>query len=115
MGSKILLPALSPTMEVGKIAKWFVKEGDTVASGDILAEIETDKAIMEFEAISDGVVEKLLVAENDEPIPVNSPIAIVSGDDDTLGEEETSSDENAPVGLEETTTVSAATEAPREK
>ncbi|MDE2673727.1 MAG: pyruvate dehydrogenase complex E1 component subunit beta [Paracoccaceae bacterium] len=115
MGSKILLPALSPTMEVGKIAKWFVKEGDTVASGDILAEIETDKAIMEFEAISDGVVEKLLVAENDEPIPVNSPIAIVSGDDDTLGEEETSSDENAPVGLEETTTVSAAPEAPREK
>ena len=115
MGSKILLPALSPTMEVGKIAKWFVKEGDTVASGDILAEIETDKAIMEFEAISDGVVEKLLVVENDEPIPVNSPIAIISGDDDTSGEEEASSEENVSIGLKETTTVSAVPEAPREK
>lgn len=115
MGSKILLPALSPTMEVGKIAKWFVKEGDTVASGDILAEIETDKAIMEFEAISDGVVEKLLVVENDEPIPVNSPIAIISGDDDTSGEGEASSEENVSIGLKETTTVSAVPEAPREK
>ncbi|MCY3727306.1 MAG: pyruvate dehydrogenase complex E1 component subunit beta [Rhodobacteraceae bacterium] len=115
MGSKILLPALSPTMEVGKIAKWFVKEGDTVASGDILAEIETDKAIMEFEAISDGEVEKLLVAENDEPIPVNSPIAIISGDDDASGEEETSSEENVSIGLKETATVSAVPEAPREK
>lgn len=115
MGSKILLPALSPTMEVGKIAKWLVKEGDTVASGDILAEIETDKAIMEFEAISDGVVEKLLVAENDESIPVNSPIAIISGDDDTSGEEEASSEENVSIGLKETTTVSAVPEAPREK
>lgn len=115
MGSKILLPALSPTMEVGKIAKWFVKEGDTVASGDILAEIETDKAIMEFEAISDGIVEKLLVVENDEPIPVNSPIAIISGDDDTSGEEEASSEENVSIGLKETTTISAVPEAPREK
>ncbi|MYE36496.1 MAG: pyruvate dehydrogenase complex E1 component subunit beta [Rhodobacteraceae bacterium] len=114
MGSKILLPALSPTMEVGKIAKWFVKEGDTVASGDILAEIETDKAIMEFEAISDGVVEKLLVAENEEAIPVNSPIAIISGDDDTAGEEETSSEENVSIDLKETT-ISAVPEAPREK
>lgn len=114
MESKILLPALSPTMEVGKIAKWFVKEGDTVASGDILAEIETDKAIMEFEAISDGVVEKLLVAENEEAIPVNSPIAIISGDDDTAGEEETSSEENVSIDLKETT-ISAVPEAPREK
>jgi len=115
MGSKILLPALSPTMEVGKIAKWFVKEGDNVASGDILAEIETDKAIMEFEAISDGIVEKLLVTENEEPIPVNSPIAIISGDDDTSGEEETSPDENVTIDLKESTTVSAFPEAPAEK
>ncbi len=115
MGSKILLPALSPTMEVGKIAKWFVKEGDNVASGDILAEIETDKAIMEFEAISDGIVEKLLVTENEEPIPVNSPIAIISGDDDTSGEEETSPDENVTIDLKESTTVSAVPEAPAEK
>lgn len=115
MGSTILLPALSPTMEVGKIAKWFVKEGDSVASGDILAEIETDKAIMEFEAISDGVVEKLLVAEKEESVPVNSPIAIISGDDDTSGEEETSSEENVSLGLKETTTANAVPEAPREK
>ncbi len=115
MGSTILLPALSPTMEVGKIAKWFVKEGDIVASGDILAEIETDKAIMEFEAISDGVVEKLLVAEKEESVPVNSPIAIISGDDDTSGEEETSSEENVSLGLKETTTANAVPEAPREK
>ena len=114
MGSKILLPALSPTMEVGKIAKWFVKEGDTVSSGDILAEIETDKAIMEFEAISDGVVEKLLVAEGGEPISVNSPIAIISGDDD-----DSPSDEDAQEPLEakpeKTATVSAVAETPKEK
>lgn len=114
MGSKILLPALSPTMEVGKIAKWFVKEGDTVSSGDILAEIETDKAIMEFEAISDGVVEKLLVAEGGEPISVNSPIAIISGDDD-----DSPNDEDAPEPLEakpeKTATVSAVAETPKEK
>ncbi len=111
MGSKILLPALSPTMEVGKIAKWFVKEGDTVSSGDILAEIETDKAIMEFEAISDGVVEKLLVAEGGEPISVNSPIAIISGDDD-----DSPSDEDAQEPLAaKPATVSAVAETPKEK
>lgn len=116
MGSKILLPALSPTMEVGKITKWFVKEGDTVTSGDILAEIETDKAIMEFEAISDGVVEKLLVAENSESIPVNSPIAIISGDDDDLSSDEsTSSQEPAKAKTEETVTVNTGAEVTKEK
>ena len=116
MGSKILLPALSPTMEAGKIAKWFVKEGDIVSSGDILAEIETDKAIMEFEAISDGVVEKLLVAENGEPIPVNSPIALITGDeDDTAIAEDTSSQEPPRTESETTTKVNVLSELPGEK
>ncbi|MBZ0130145.1 MAG: pyruvate dehydrogenase complex E1 component subunit beta [Rhodobacteraceae bacterium] len=75
MATNILMPALSPTMEEGTLAKWLVKEGDTVASGDILAEIETDKATMEFEAVDDGVIGKLLVAEGTEGVKVNTPIA----------------------------------------
>ena len=63
MPTEILMPALSPTMEEGTLAKWLVKEGDTVSSGDILAEIETDKATMEFEAVDEGVIGKILVAE----------------------------------------------------
>lgn len=71
------MPALSPTMEEGTLAKWLVKEGDTVSSGDLLAEIETDKATMEFEAVDEGVVGKLLVTEGTEGVKVNSPIAIL--------------------------------------
>ena len=63
MPTEILMPALSPTMEEGTLAKWLVKEGDTVSSGDLLAEIETDKATMEFEAVDEGVIGKILVAE----------------------------------------------------
>ena len=83
MASEILMPALSPTMETGTLAKWHVKEGDAVASGDILAEIETDKAVMEFEAVDDGVIGSILVAEGSEGVPVNSPIAtlIAEGED----------------------------------
>ena len=77
MATEILMPALSPTMEEGTLAKWLVKEGDTVASGDIIAEIETDKATMEFEAIDEGVVGKLLIAEGTEGVKVNTPIAII--------------------------------------
>ncbi|MBL4757700.1 MAG: pyruvate dehydrogenase complex dihydrolipoamide acetyltransferase [Rhizobiales bacterium] len=76
----ILMPALSPTMEVGNLAKWHVKEGDTVSSGDIIAEIETDKAIMEIEAIDEGVVGKILVAEGTADIPVNQLIAVLLED-----------------------------------
>ncbi len=117
MGTKILLPALSPTMEVGKIAKWFVKEGDTVESGDILAEIETDKAVMEFEAISEGVVEKLLVTANSEPIAVNSPIAIISGEDDQTANTDppTDQDEVAATVQEETASVRVPPQVPKEK
>jgi len=77
MAIEILMPALSPTMEEGKLAKWLVAEGDAVASGDILAEIETDKAVMEFEAVEDGIIGKLLVAEGAEAVPVNTPIAVL--------------------------------------
>jgi pyruvate dehydrogenase E2 component (dihydrolipoamide acetyltransferase) len=74
---EILMPALSPTMEEGTLAKWLVKEGDSVASGDILAEIETDKATMEFEAVDEGVIGKILVEEGTEGVKVNAPIAVL--------------------------------------
>ena len=77
MATDILMPALSPTMEEGTLAKWLVKEGDTVASGDILAEIETDKATMEFEAVDEGVIGKILIADGTEGVKVNTPIAIL--------------------------------------
>jgi pyruvate dehydrogenase E1 component beta subunit len=80
MASDILMPALSPTMEEGKLTKWFVKEGDEVHSGDILAEIETDKATMEFEAVDEGRIGTLLVAEGTEGVKVNQPIATLLGD-----------------------------------
>jgi pyruvate dehydrogenase E1 component beta subunit len=82
MSTKILMPALSPTMEEGKLAKWLVKEGQSVKSGDILAEIETDKATMEFEAVDEGTIGKLLVAEGTEGVKVNQPIATLVGDGD---------------------------------
>jgi pyruvate dehydrogenase E2 component (dihydrolipoamide acetyltransferase) len=77
MATQVLMPALSPTMEEGTLAKWLVKEGDTVSSGDLLAEIETDKATMEFEAVDEGIVGKILVAEGTEGVKVNDPIAIL--------------------------------------
>jgi pyruvate dehydrogenase E1 component subunit beta len=82
MSIQILMPALSPTMEEGKLAKWLVKEGDAVKSGDILAEIETDKATMEFEAVDEGTIGKLLVAEGTEGVKVNAPIAELLGDNE---------------------------------
>ena len=77
MPTEILMPALSPTMEEGTLAKWLVKEGDTVKSGDIIAEIETDKATMEFEAVDEGVVGKILIAEGAQGVKVNTPIAVL--------------------------------------
>jgi pyruvate dehydrogenase E2 component (dihydrolipoamide acetyltransferase) len=82
MAIQILMPALSPTMEEGTLAKWLVKEGDTVNSGDLLAEIETDKATMEFEAVDEGVIGKILVTEGTEGVAVNAPIAILLEDDE---------------------------------
>jgi pyruvate dehydrogenase E1 component beta subunit len=75
----ILMPALSPTMEEGTLAKWFVKAGDTVRSGDVIAEIETDKATMEVEAVDEGVVEEILIPEGTEEVKVNTPIARLAG------------------------------------
>src|ERR1700753_16639 len=80
MSTEILMPALSPTMEEGKLSKWLVKEGDTVKSGDILAEIETDKATMEFEAVDEGKIGKILVPEGTEGVKVNAPIAVLLED-----------------------------------
>ena len=90
---KILLPALSPTMETGNLVKWLVKEGQTVNSGDILAEIETDKATMELESPDDGIIEKIVISEGTENIPVNDLIAVLKVDDEEVIEEEISSTE----------------------
>jgi len=108
MSTQILMPALSPTMEEGKLSKWLVKEGDEVKSGDILAEIETDKATMEFEAVDEGTIGKILVPEGTEGVKVNAPIATLIGE----GE-----DSNAPVDISSAMAsikdaVSAETKAP---
>jgi pyruvate dehydrogenase E1 component beta subunit len=86
MSTEILMPALSPTMEEGKLSKWLVKAGDTVKSGDILAEIETDKATMEFEAVDEGKIGEILVAEGTEGVKVNSPIATLLADGEKAGD-----------------------------
>jgi pyruvate dehydrogenase E1 component beta subunit len=80
MPTEVLMPALSPTMEKGNLAKWLKKEGDTIKSGDIIAEIETDKATMEFEATEDGTLGKILIPEGTADVAVNTPIAVILGD-----------------------------------
>ncbi|MGB0499015.1 MAG: pyruvate dehydrogenase complex E1 component subunit beta [Rubricella sp.] len=98
MTIKLLMPALSPTMEEGTLAKWNVKEGDTVNSGDVIAEIETDKATMEFEAVDEGVIGKILVPEGTEGVKVNDPIAILleEGEDASAMEDGGGSTDAAP-------------------
>ena len=108
MPIQVLMPALSPTMEEGTLAKWLVKEGDAVSSGDIIAEIETDKATMEFEAVDEGTIGAILVAEGTEAVKVNTPIA-------TLLEEGESADDIAsatPAAAPAATVAPAATAAP---
>ena len=85
MPIELKMPALSPTMEDGTLAKWLVKEGDEVTSGDILAEIETDKATMEFEAVDEGKIAKILVAEGTDGVKVGQPIAILAGEGEDVG------------------------------
>src|ERR1700716_3902957 len=80
MPINILMPALSPTMEKGNLAKWLKKEGDKVKSGDVIAEIETDKATMEVEAVDEGTIAKILVPEGTQDVPVNDIIAVMAGD-----------------------------------
>jgi pyruvate dehydrogenase E2 component (dihydrolipoamide acetyltransferase) len=96
MPIELKMPALSPTMEEGTLAKWLVKEGDTVTSGDILAEIETDKATMEFEAVDEGTIAKILVAEGTDGVKVGAPIALLAGEG-----EEVSAAAAAPAKAEE--------------
>src|SRR5579862_2408076 len=80
MSIEIKMPALSPTMEEGTLAKWLVKEGDQVRSGDLMAEIETDKATMEFEAVDEGKIAKILVPEGTEGVKVGTVIAVLAGE-----------------------------------
>jgi pyruvate dehydrogenase E2 component (dihydrolipoamide acetyltransferase) len=84
MSIELKMPALSPTMEEGTLAKWLVKEGDTVSSGDILAEIETDKATMEFEAVDEGKIARILIPEGSDGVKVGTPIAILAGEDEEV-------------------------------
>src|SRR4051812_31171180 len=93
MAVEILMPALSPTMTEGKLAKWLVKEGAVVATGRVLAEIETDKATMELEAVDEGRIGRILVPEGTEGIAVNRPIAVLLGE----GEEASAAPKAAPV------------------
>jgi len=105
MAINILMPALSPTMEEGTLAKWLVKEGDTVESGDILCEIETDKATMEFEAVDEGVIGKILVADGTEGVKVNDPIAVLVEDGESADAAPVAA---APVAVEAPAPVAAA-------
>jgi pyruvate dehydrogenase E2 component (dihydrolipoyllysine-residue acetyltransferase) len=98
MPTEILMPALSPTMEEGTLTKWHVREGDRVQSGDVIAEIETDKATMEVEAVDEGTIGKLLIAEGTEHVPVNKPIALLVGDDDETEPPSPSLQPSAPRG-----------------
>ena len=107
MSVNILMPALSPTMEEGTLAKWLVKEGDRIQSGDLIAEIETDKATMEFEAVDEGIIGKLLVTEGSEGVKVNSPIAIILDDGEDLEVQE-KKDLTLQVEPKEQTVISAA-------
>ena len=90
MPTNILMPALSPTMEKGRLAKWLKKEGDRVKSGDVLAEIETDKATMEVEAVDEGTLGKILIADGTEDVLVNTPIAVIFGEGETAADIKTS-------------------------
>ncbi|MEM9434916.1 MAG: pyruvate dehydrogenase complex dihydrolipoamide acetyltransferase [Pseudomonadota bacterium] len=118
MPNEILMPALSPTMEEGTLAKWLVKEGDTVTSGDLLAEIETDKATMEFEAVDEGIIGKILVPEGSEGVKVNTAIAVLLEDGETADDISTAAPkatEAAPAadaGAEAAAPAAAVTEAP---
>src|SRR6202163_3329685 len=80
MPTNILMPALSPTMEKGNLARWLKKEGDKIKSGDVIAEIETDKATMEYEAVDEGTLAKIVVPEGTQDVPVNSVIAVLVGE-----------------------------------
>ena len=108
MATEILMPALSPTMEEGTLAKWLVKEGDAVKSGDIMAEIETDKATMEFEAVDEGTIGKILIAEGSEGVKVNTPIAVLLEDGESADDIDSASAAPAPAEAEKAETKAEA-------
>src|SRR5215210_1379668 len=96
MPINILMPALSPTMEKGNLAKWLKKEGDKVKSGDIIAEIETDKATMEVEAVDEGTIAKIVVPEGTADVPVNQVIAVLAGEGEDVKSAAAGAGKSAP-------------------
>jgi pyruvate dehydrogenase E1 component beta subunit len=99
MATNILMPALSPTMEQGKLAKWLKKEGDAIKAGDVIAEIETDKATMEVEAVDEGTLAKILVADGTDNVAVNTPIGVITADgEDASSVPSPKAAESAPAG-----------------
>ena len=113
MPTEILMPALSPTMEEGTLAKWLVKEGDTVSSGDVMCEIETDKATMEFEAVDEGVIGKILIAEGTEGVKVNAAIAVLLEEGESADDIGTASAKPAAPAPTATAAPETAAEAPK--
>src|ERR1043166_585515 len=104
MPTEVLMPALSPTMEKGNLAKWLKKEGDPIKSGDVIAEIETDKATMEVEAVDEGTLGKILVPEGTNDVAVNTPIAMILGE----GEDASVIAEGGPAAMAQKGAESAA-------
>jgi pyruvate dehydrogenase E1 component beta subunit len=111
MATEILMPALSPTMEEGTLAKWLVKEGDEVSSGDIIAEIETDKATMEFEAVDEGTIGKILIAEGTEGVKVNTPIAVLLDEGESADDIDSAAAAPAPQAASDDTADDASSQA----
>ena len=97
----ILMPALSPTMEEGTLSKWLKKEGDAIKAGDVIAEIETDKATMEVEAVDEGILDKILVEGGTENVAVNMPIAVIRGEDEAAGAVPAAKKADAPIAKAE--------------
>src|SRR6187399_648580 len=112
MAIEMKMPALSPTMEEGTLAKWLVKEGDEVKSGDILAEIESDKATMEFEAVDEGTIAKILVPEGTDGVKVGAPIALMAGEGEDVGAAASEATAAPTAKKEETTAATAVEPAP---
>ncbi len=105
MPTELKMPALSPTMEEGTLAKWLVKEGDDVKSGDILAEIETDKATMEFEAVDEGKIAKILVPEGTDGVKVGQPIALLAEDGEQVSAPAAETSDAPPPAVKEISPV----------
>src|SRR5258708_37844314 len=113
MPINILMPALSPTMEKGNLAKWLKREGDKVKSGDVIAEIETDKATMEVEAVDEGTIAKIVVPEGTADVPVNQVIAVLAGEGEDAKTAAASAGNAAPAPNPQAAAASAKTEAPK--